>query len=502
MTIATAGGRTSFQPALAASRTGWLAVGALALLAPAIAIGVPAPLDDSSLYFEIGRWVLHFVGFPGSPDDDPSGYMNLLGARSLVYGAVLALAFAIGGVWGIPILNAALAAFVVQAAVRAMRAPRADMTAAAICAVIAVFSPGGASVAYLMPDVLAGIAIAAILTSITFGARLRPWENGAMAALAAFAAVSHASNAPPLLAAACAAIGGLMLIGRADRAAWRRTACMAATTMGAVAFGIGAMKAAEATIGLPAAAPPFISARLLADGPGRAYLRHVCPGAGYALCAHAEKPLDDSEDILWSGDPSEGVFVIAPEAEQFALASEQMRFAFGTLAYDPVGVVVSILGNGFTQFVRFGMGRDYSWGICGYLYGEDWQEYVLRPLLPQVSGFGGDFAACRALPLWRGLDVMGISGVALSAAIICGWAVRRRPWRNRPDAGGEDDRRLAIWIGALALALLANAFICGAISGPFGRYQARVVWLVPLAAGVIVARGLQLRALRSEGETS
>src|SRR5262245_47224442 len=39
--------------------------------------------------------------------------------------------------------------------------------------------------------------------------------------------------------------------------------------------------------------------------------------------------------------------------------------------------------------------------------------------------------------------------------------------------------------GVILLGLVANAFICGALSGPHERYQARLTWLVPLA-GLIV----------------
>jgi hypothetical protein len=36
--------------------------------------------------------------------------------------------------------------------------------------------------------------------------------------------------------------------------------------------------------------------------------------------------------------------------------------------------------------------------------------------------------------------------------------------------------------------ILANAFVCGALSNVEGRYQARVAWLIPFAAIVVAAR--------------
>ena len=43
-------------------------------------------------------------------------------------------------------------------------------------------------------------------------------------------------------------------------------------------------------------------------------------------------------------------------------------------------------------------------------------------------------------------------------------------------------------------ALLLNAAICGVLSGPNDRYQARVAWLLPLMAAGLMARSRQPRA--------
>jgi hypothetical protein len=38
----------------------------------------------------------------------------------------------------------------------------------------------------------------------------------------------------------------------------------------------------------------------------------------------------------------------------------------------------------------------------------------------------------------------------------------------------------------LMAVLVVNAAICGVLSGPFARYQARLIWLLPVAAGLTV----------------
>jgi hypothetical protein len=46
---------------------------------------------------------------------------------------------------------------------------------------------------------------------------------------------------------------------------------------------------------------------------------------------------------------------------------------------------------------------------------------------------------------------------------------------------------------AVCLLLAANAAICGALSGPAGRYQTRLGWIAPAAALMAVAAALTRR---------
>ena len=49
--------------------------------------------------------------------------------------------------------------------------------------------------------------------------------------------------------------------------------------------------------------PPFLAMRVIADGPGRNYLRQACPsGAVWALCQFRNLPNTNSQDMLWSDD--------------------------------------------------------------------------------------------------------------------------------------------------------------------------------------------------------
>jgi hypothetical protein len=52
---------------------------------------------------------------------------------------------------------------------------------------------------------------------------------------------------------------------------------------------------------------------------------------------------------------------------------------------------------------------------------------------------------------------------------------------------------------AITLAILANAFVCGALSNPHDRYGARIVWLAPLVLLLIPWRTAARAPLPTRG---
>ncbi len=85
----------------------------------------------------------------------------------------------------------------------------------------------------------------------------------------------------------------------------------------------------------------------------------------------------------------------------------------------------------------------------------------------------------------------------LGAVLVLGVCVVR--WTRSRGAGKEmaNNRRLAAFALVIVGGVTLNAIVCGAFSGPWGRYQARVVWLIPMAAVLLLehaVRGTERRA--------
>jgi hypothetical protein len=122
-----------------------------------------------------------------------------------------------------------------------------------------------------------------------------------------------------------------------------------------------------------------------------------------------------------------------------------------------------------------------------------WRRTSLPRIIP-------DAQAClphgRCAPRLPSLALSIVDDGALVAAILfAAWRLSRRdmcsawPADQRERGSAEDDRRRMIRLVLLVgLVLVSNAVICGVLSGPFDRYQARLAWIAPLAAGLLVLR--------------
>jgi hypothetical protein len=64
-------------------------------------------------------------------------------------------------------------------------------------------------------------------------------------------------------------------------------------------------------------------------------------------------------------------------------------------------------------------------------------------------------------------------------------------WRRRSP-------RLAGLCIVIVAVLIANAFVTGVLAGVVHRYQCRVIWLIPLLAGIVLLQWLQQRAVGKE----
>ena len=126
---------------------------------------------------------------------------------------------------------------------------------------------------------------------------------------------------------AVAILGCLIL-----RAPRPRASAAAFTIIGAVlaAIAVNAGYAAyvQAKTGDELRRPPFLAMRVIADGPGREYLRAACGknGVDWTLCQFKSRPNVDSQDMLWSDDRSKGIFNVTTFENRLKMEQEESGF--------------------------------------------------------------------------------------------------------------------------------------------------------------------------------
>jgi putative flippase GtrA len=470
------------------------------------ALGRPNVFPDTDDYVTHGRLFAHMVArnlrIEGPPDPPQTAeeiadarelahdtQLNHaeIAARSAWYGFFLWVTQRYGTIWLTAALQAAVGAWLIWLAWRCFTPAAPAWTAYAAEAAVAAGSTLPFVAGFIMPDVFGGyLAIAAILLLVSWD-RLKRWERVVLTLLIAWSATLHGSH--PLLGFAivvAAALGGLLL--KVDR---KKLAISSLTILGALAAGVAAMslsmQALKWTTGDEAGRPPFLSVRVLADGPGREYLRWACAhGEQYTLCRFKNEPLDKAEDMLWADIQGHGMFNVSDYPTRLALLHEEKRFVLHAIAYDPLGEAKAVLKNWGEQLILVWV-EDPLRDPHYYLTNNYWKDTNLPGMIQAIGWCGKDHHGCRTLltmdaSQWLH-DGLAILALLLITARLC------LPDARRMLLKWKFDRTVPVapWMAATALVLFAivvNALICGAISGPFARYQNRIVWVGSTMAAI------------------
>jgi hypothetical protein len=346
---------------------------------------------------------------------------------------------------------------------------------------------------FLMPDVFAGVAAAGFVLLTVFRHRLSRLETAGLVLVLAFAYAIHATH----ILTALAALVPATLMFWWFKAPRLEIARGYALLFAAMALGVLANKAYEAGFamrtGMTLHHPPFLMARVLADGPGRTYLHKVCKGPDnpYVICRAADAPLTRSDDILWEETPLIGAFNALKSPElQLRMEAEEGRFVKGAVLNDPWGQFKASMANWADQLTRISV-HDPLRDPRQFLANGYWKTTRLADMIPHPERCKPIGEGCKP-PFDIALTKHWHELVMALAALFVAWRL------SRPDVRADLKARTAPWartsvplavaVAILACILVLNAGVCGIVSGAFSRYQARIVWIWPAAAALIAIR--------------
>ncbi|MCB2137548.1 MAG: hypothetical protein KDE08_16655, partial [Rhodobacteraceae bacterium] len=347
---------------------GLLAIAILFGLNVWIANGSPLLYFDTLGYIAQGNAALDVV-WPAEPDAGAAGLTaapgdgQIVGSRSLAYSVALGVAARIGALPMLPLLQLGLTLLTLAVVIRALaRASNVNLpTIPTLAAVIAAGSITALPfyVAFLMPDILTSALLLAIATLVTAHGHLRLWETGLLVLVGVFSTLAHASHIP--IAGLTALIAAVPLLRRGGASGPGRLAILALIALFFIA-GLGERLLFGAAVRMSDRGEviyqPYLTARLIADGPGLDWLNENC-GTDPAAATCALLPsLRESEErrhaarILFDRTERYGSYARLDPDTRAAIANEQISFTTSVVLSRPLAIMKAVGANVAEQLWR------------------------------------------------------------------------------------------------------------------------------------------------------
>jgi hypothetical protein len=496
----------------------------LILMAPAILNGGPFIFYDTDQYFAVGGRIVEAVLGPGGDsaasvavgdvrpaqvatdgeETEEGGLAAIAGGRSPIYSLFLYLTVTIAGMWTTAALQALACATLIVRLFKLARG-RLDWTPVLLAgAGLAILCGLGFQAAFMMPDVFAGCLVLTLAIYLFFKPTSRI-ENLALLGGGVILATLHTTNMLLVLCAPIAALILLLIERRPIGPDLPRLGALVGVAVAALAFNAAYLNAASIVSGENVRSLPYLTARVLGDGTGEAYLAKRCASATepYAACTFANIDFTTSDNFMF--DTASGGLLAAEPDLKMRFNQEELRFVLAVIADDPIGQLAASLNNFKEQLLRVGayeIETGVEW-ISNSPGGPDLSIINVTP----GAGCVQDLSCAR--------PTIGIAWAALFSvvnnlflpvfAIAAVWFATRA--RTAVSEVARADFPLMRMSAFLALMLVANAALCGVLAGPADRYQTRLIWtfaltmllLAPTALRIFRASQAADAAARSQG---
>ncbi len=431
-------------------------IAALFMTWPALYNRFPLLYPDSMTYLDNGRQIARALFL-----HQLSPYY---GMRSFIYSLGILPLHRNVTLWPVIAFNAILSAFVLWLVVRSILPRRAAANYLLLIALLSLFTSLSWYVSLVMPDILGPVLYLCIYLLVFVPHSLSRAERLTIDVIAWWAVASHASHLI-LAAGLCLLLMPLLLLERREmrrRLLGIAEVAVVLAVASAAHLALNGYLNGEPTIN--GERPPFLTARIIADGPGRWYLQQHCAQLKWLVCEHVGNLPDDADDFLWAPD---GILQTATPAEEERLRHEEMPFVMATLRAYPRQQLARSAINAWHQLKTFGL---YDLDPSG------WVLDTFEGVLPKAKSQYVRGRQARNLLHFDFFTTIQYWTVLASIAAI--FALAPGLWRRAPS-------RLA-WLGVVIVSIvLANAYVTGAMSMVDDRFECRVIWLVPFLAGLM-----------------
>jgi hypothetical protein len=439
---------------------------------PAFLNGFPLLYPDSMTYLWDGHVVARALFL--------HHFTDYYGVRSFFYSlGILPFHWNISP-WPVVALQCLLVAWIVWLLVRAFQARSVSSRRVVapyliLILFLSLLTSASWYASFIMPDILGPLAYLAIYLLAFARDTLSRAERWGLYLIAIWGITAHASH---LLLAAGLWVLLVLFAAFERRPFWRRV-----RSLGEVAAIIAVAALAQMALhgylygkpSLNGIRPPYLMARIVADGPGRWYLEKNCPRLQWAVCSHLSQFTDNPDDFLWE---TNGGYESASDAERTQMEQEEMPLVLATVHAYPLQQLSRSTADFWDQVLHF--------GVYGF-DSNDWMLQQFDEVLPRAkASYLGSRQAHEALPLDLFTEIQWWTIVTSLAAIA---VLIPLLWRRHSP-------RLAGLTLVVIATVVANAGVTGVLSVVDDRYQCRVIWLLPLLAGICFLDWLQHRELK------
>lgn len=466
---------------------------ALLLLWPLILFGRPSYISDSASYLKGGKVAVEFVmaklhlSEPADPalagpfvakpslgSASASSHEAPKGARSVTYSVAAYLLR-----WpGIDMTALALVQIMCAAFIGAVTMAALGVASwgrfLAVGAILAFATPLAPSCAYAIPDVFSGFVIATVTLMALLLDRLSTGVRLLIAAITGFAMTTHASVPP--LAMGMVLLGGGVLLARGrlglQRVRWAWAWLLLPPLLG-MAANTAAGYVAFGEVSVAAKRFPVALTRSVVDGPARWYLEKRCATAHYAVCeVFGTKIPSTINDFLFYENGLNGR---ATPEQMDRIRAEEAEIVMNAALEYPGYEAYNLSRNIVRQLFRFDLGKSR------------FKERLALDAegVPQLVLSGRQM---QPVMVFVGM----LNNIVLILCMV--WAILNLR---------HLDNRERLSISFVIAGLVGNATIVVVFSSLVARYQARVIWVLPLFVLCIAAahfRGAGSKAASSLGD--
>lgn len=423
----------------------------MAFLAPALWNGFAIVFFDTGGYIDR---IMTLKPYPG---------------RSFIYGLFLwGTSFGWWSFWGPICCQSLLCFWLVHLILRCHRLPAGPAAMAFFCVGLSLVTGVSWYTSQLMPDIFVPLVVLSLWLLSFNWYSLKAAERIALLTLSILGLMSHNS--------CLALVTGLIPVTLAIRAiVYRAGLPLLTSIMPPIAvltaslvlipilnFGLSG-KVTYASGG-----PVFLFARFVQEGIAQRWLAAHCPVPGIDLCKMQKRLPETSEGFLWNGN--------SPFQElggwTGGRANSELEYVVRETIKDyPLPIFQASVQATVRQFFMIETGD----GLDNY---QDYTQKVFSRFSPALAQSFNAASQQRNLVTQQLFDALNRVNVPLAylsilgLLLVIGWGA----YAGRPAFAG-----LAAFV---FFALVGNAFICGALSSPFDRYQSRVVWLATLVVGM------------------